>query len=261
MTRAALGVAVGLIAGLLSGCGDSQPTPKPDGKPKPAVASIAHGGQLYDKFWKVSDAPEPTATHPLWATRPDQESNKRVGSDTWRCKECHAWDYRGVDGAYAQGSHKTGFAGLFPSAASAAALTASLADTHGYREAGLSDVDLESLVLFLREGLVDTTKWIDGAGAFRGDAVKGKALYMNGLGGNKSCKACHGLDGLRPPKGAPADYGDFVGLVANKNPVEFLHKLRFGHPGSKMPAAVKGTGSMQDIADLAAFAQSLPKAK
>ena len=26
------------------------------------------------------------------------------GSDTWRCKECHGWDYMGVDGAYAGGS-------------------------------------------------------------------------------------------------------------------------------------------------------------
>jgi mono/diheme cytochrome c family protein len=259
MTRAALSLALGSILGLLCGCGDNAPASQPE--VAPTVASVAHGGQLYDKFWKISEAGEPKDTHPLWAQRPDQTSNKRVAADTWRCKECHAWDYRGVDGAYAQGSHRTGFAGVFGTSASEADLTASLADAHGYRKAGLSDLDLQSLVLFLRQGLVDTTKWIDDNGAFRGDAAKGKALYMKGVGGNKSCNACHGLDGLRPPKGAPADFGDFVGLVANKNPWEFLHKVRFGHPASKMPAAVKGSGTMQDIADLAAFAQSLPKSK
>jgi len=41
------------------------------------------------------------ATSPLWAT---QSSNTRSGKDTWRCKECHGWDYMGVDGAYGSGS-------------------------------------------------------------------------------------------------------------------------------------------------------------
>ena len=27
---------------------------------------------------------------------------------TWRCKECHGWDYRGAPGAYSIGSDFTG---------------------------------------------------------------------------------------------------------------------------------------------------------
>jgi mono/diheme cytochrome c family protein len=259
MARAAFALLLAPTLLLLAACGDSDPTPALDDAPK--QASAVHGGKLYDKFWKVSDATAPASTHPLWSKRPDADSNKRTGSDTWRCKECHGWDYRGAAGAYAQGSHKTGIAGVFGSDLSAEALGTSLAEAHGYKAAGLAAIDLESLVMFLREGLVDTTKWIDDEGSFRGDAAKGKALYMKGLGSNRACKVCHGEDGLKPPKGAPADYNDFVGMVASKNPTEFLHKVRFGHPGSKMPAAVKGAAAMQDISDLAAFTQTLPKAK
>ncbi|MDK1024073.1 MAG: hypothetical protein QGD92_07565 [Gammaproteobacteria bacterium] len=31
--------------------------------------------------------------------------------DNW-CKECHAWDYRGVEGAYGSGEHYTGIKGI-----------------------------------------------------------------------------------------------------------------------------------------------------
>jgi mono/diheme cytochrome c family protein len=259
MTRTALGLVLGSTLMLFSACGDYKEAPEPD--KTPATPSVARGGQLYDKFWKVSDAAEPQASHPLWATRPDPTSNQRTGSTTWRCKECHGWDYKGAGGAYAKGSHKTGFLGVFGSKASEDEMMASLVEAHGYRAAGLTETDLKSLVLFLRKGLVDTATWIDDTGAFAGDATRGKARYMLGLGGNKACKKCHGGNGLKPPKGAPADFASFVGAVANKNPSEFLHKVRFGHPPSLMPAAVRGTATMQDIADLAAFARTLPQSK
>ena len=87
-----------------------------DGPPQGFLdADAARGGALYDKWWKVAGvtATEPTGDHPLWASRPDMQSNTRIGSVTWRCKECHGWDYKGVDGAYSSGSHRTGFAGIF----------------------------------------------------------------------------------------------------------------------------------------------------
>ena len=63
------------------------------------------GGLLYDKWWKPVGADAPEDDHPLWAT---QSTNERSGGDTWRCKECHGWDYQGADGAYGDGSHFTG---------------------------------------------------------------------------------------------------------------------------------------------------------
>ncbi|MDP2935907.1 MAG: hypothetical protein Q8O86_05400, partial [Dehalococcoidia bacterium] len=66
-------------------------------------ASISAGGKLYDEWWEEAPgATEPKGDQPLWAT---QTTNTRKGTDTWRCKECHGWDYGGKDGAYGSGSH------------------------------------------------------------------------------------------------------------------------------------------------------------
>ena len=255
MTRIVAGL---VLASVLAACGaeDVEPTSDPG-----LLASVPDGGLLYDKFWKASDTGEPTGDHPLWATRPDPSANARSGSTTWRCKECHGWDYRGVDGAYAEGSHRTGFPGVLGSKRTVDELITLIGDVHGFRSAGLSDVDLESLALFIREGLIDTSTWIDAEGAFRGDAERGKTLYLEGLGGSKSCSTCHGEDGLAPPKKGDTEYEDFVGRIALENPWEFLHKVRFGQPGTKMPAAIHAGASMQDLADLSAHSQTLPKDK
>jgi len=75
-------------------------------------AAVVRGGAMYDTWWAVTGAAAPATNHPLWALRPDTTRNARTGSETWRCKECHGWDYKGVNGAYAKGSHRTGFAGI-----------------------------------------------------------------------------------------------------------------------------------------------------
>ncbi|MEJ2559031.1 MAG: hypothetical protein P8186_23010, partial [Anaerolineae bacterium] len=72
--------------------------------------AVSRGGLLYDKWWTITGAEEPTTDHPLWAT---QSTNTASGADTWRCKECHGWDYKGKDGAYGSGSHFTGFPGVY----------------------------------------------------------------------------------------------------------------------------------------------------
>ncbi len=52
-----------------------------------AVLDMIDGGKLYDNWWKeIKGAYEPRKDHPLWKM---QASNKRTGSATWRCKECH----------------------------------------------------------------------------------------------------------------------------------------------------------------------------
>src|SRR3989304_10438538 len=89
-------VTIGAIMLILAACGG------PAGNP-------ARGGQLYDEWWAVLGTEAPAADQPLWAT---QTTNTRSGGDTWRCKECHGWDYKGKDGAYGSGSHLTGFFGV-----------------------------------------------------------------------------------------------------------------------------------------------------
>jgi hypothetical protein len=75
---------------------------------------ISRGGQLYDNWWKATiDTDKPQKDHPLWK---EQSTNNRNGYDTYRCKECHGWDYRGKNGAYGKGSHHTGFKGVYEAA-------------------------------------------------------------------------------------------------------------------------------------------------
>ena len=71
------------------------------------IWAISRGGQLYDKWWAVIEADPPETTHPAYPA-----VGKRTGSSTWRCKECHGWDYKGADGAYGKGSHYTGIKGV-----------------------------------------------------------------------------------------------------------------------------------------------------
>jgi cysteine-rich repeat protein len=77
------------------------------------------GGRLYDRWWSQIAASEPASDHPLWAYRPDLVSNPATGGTTWRCKECHGWDYKGVAGQYGAGPHRTGFGGILQSDLSA----------------------------------------------------------------------------------------------------------------------------------------------
>jgi len=79
-------------------------------KTKYATADLVRGGLLYDKWWKINGEPEPTETYAWYPT----EVGSQTGSTTWRCKECHGWDYKGNEGAYESGSsHYTGIDGLY----------------------------------------------------------------------------------------------------------------------------------------------------
>ncbi len=71
------------------------------------VWTIARGGLNYDKWWPVLELDAPDGAHPAYLA-----AGKKKGSSTWRCKECHGWDYKGTDGAYAKGSHYSGTTGV-----------------------------------------------------------------------------------------------------------------------------------------------------
>ena len=125
MKRTMLLVFILLVIGILAaGCKQATATPAApttpptsppptDKPPEPTevviTGSESAGGLLYDKWWKAAGVDEPSGDQALWAT---QETNTRDGADTWRCKECHGWDYQGADGAYGSGSHFTGFPGV-----------------------------------------------------------------------------------------------------------------------------------------------------
>lgn len=249
-------------AGCLKEAAPSTPAPTVAAAPAiPAginVELVAHGGRLYDKWYKELGLDTPTEDQPLWT---QQTTNTRGAKDNWRCKECHGWDYKGKDGAYASGSHYTGFSGIFEATRtkSAAELTAAMKGAtnpeHDFTSA-LGDANIENLVLFLKYGVVDDAHYIDYASKKpkSADAANGKALF------EKTCSLCHGLDGKMLNFKTPEN-PEYIGNIANDNPWEFAHKVRAGQPGSEppMPSAIVNGWSMQDVMDVLAYAQTLPE--
>ena len=214
--------------------------------------ALSGGGQLYDKWWAVLGLDAPEEDQPLWAT---QSTNERSGADTWRCKECHGWDYKGADGAYSSGSHSTGFTGVLDSASlSAGELLAWLNGTtnadHDFSGA-MDEVALNALVTFMQQEMMDISSFVNDDKSVNGDPAHGKELF------DGTCASCHGVDGKKINFSDPDD-PEYLGTVAAGNPWEFFHKASFGQPSAPMPAGKALGWSMEDLADLTAFAQTLP---
>lgn len=205
-------------------------------------SAMSRGGRLYDKWFAENKMTKPGDDHPAYPHK-----GGKYGKDaSWRCKECHGWDYRGKDGAYAKGGHATGIKGIQGAAGKdPAAIAALLRDkTHGYSEAQLSAKDAGDLALFVSKGQIDMTRYLDAANKAKGNAGKGE-VYFNTL-----CAGCHGVDGKKlkdaPPLGSVADNG-----------AEMLHKIINGQPAEAMPAL--RALDHQIAADIAVHLVSLPK--
>ena len=208
------------------------------------ASSIARGGRLYDKWFKVIGAPTPKETHPAWPA----SNTKKKGNATHRCKSCHGWDLMGKDGAYASGSYKTGISGLTHMAgASNTKVIAAMKDaTHGY--AGkMSDQDFTDLANFVTKGQFDIDAVIDRQTklAIGGDKNKGEAYY------NTLCVGCHAMSGKEPKDMPP------LGKLSNKNPWEVIQKVLNGQPDEAMPAM--RAFDLQVSVDILSYVQSLPK--
>ncbi|HEY5633582.1 MAG TPA: cytochrome c [Burkholderiaceae bacterium] len=205
-------------------------------------SSIARGGRLYDKWWGENKAAKPAAMHPAYPVK----GGKYADANSWRCKECHGWDYQGKDGAYAKGSHATGIKGIAGAAGKDPAAIGSLLrdKTHGYSEAQLSARDVQDLALFVSKGQSHAGKYLGADNKAKGDAGRGEAYF------NTLCAGCHGVDGKKVKDAPP------LGSVAG-NGSEMLHKVMNGQPGESMPALRALDG--QIAADLAAYLVGLPK--
>lgn len=205
------------------------------------------GGKLYDNWAKVLyfDASK-LGTHAAYP-----EEGKKSGASTWRCKECHGWDYKGADGAYSKGSHYTGIKGLRAQVGQSPESIEKVVrnELHGYSEAMIPNRALKELALFLSRGQIDMDQYIDRATKKpHADPQRGASFYQN------ICANCHGYDGrLVNFKEAPEV--EFIGTVANANPWETLHKIRNGQPGSPMVSL--GILSIQDQIDILAYCQTL----
>ncbi|MEE8366406.1 MAG: c-type cytochrome [Gammaproteobacteria bacterium] len=208
-------------------------------------SAMARGGKLYDKWYKVIDVDPPKQSHPAY---PADKKYAAKPKANWRCKECHGWDYKGVNGAYASGKHSTGIKGIDGMfGADPAKIIAVLKDsTHGYADK-LGHDDFHDLALFVSKGQVDMSKYIDYASKSPkgGDAHQGAAYY------NTICAGCHTKDGNKPK--------DMDKTLAKQmgNPQEVMHKILNGQPAEKMPAL--RALDRQIILDIMAHLKTMPK--
>jgi thiosulfate dehydrogenase len=221
--------------------------------PAPVVAeeidsSIARGGRLYDKWWKVNGGTEPKQANPAYPA-----TSKYKGKGDWRCKECHGWDYLGKDGAYAKGGHFTGIKGIKGAMNMAPAKVRGVLTDKNHGLGGMmNETDLNDLAMFVSKGQVDMARYIDPATRkAKGDKARGEPIF------NTVCANCHGRDGTLDEDGKPlASDSEPLGLVANDNPWEALHKIRNGQPGEHMPAMRAFDARI--AVDLLAHMQTLP---
>ncbi|NIP71790.1 MAG: hypothetical protein GWO16_01585, partial [Gammaproteobacteria bacterium] len=189
------------------------------------VWDVARGGQLYDKWYAVLEQDPPQETHPAYPA-----AGKKKGSSTWRCKECHGWDYKGKDGAYGKGSHYTGIKGVRGVEGMPVERIHEIImnETHNFTEEMMPHSAMEKLAIFLSRGQVDMDRYIDRASAVaRGNPRRGARFYQT------ICAVCHGFDG-KLMNFKTAENPEYIGTVAQHNPWETLHKVRFGQPGVGM---------------------------
>jgi len=206
-------------------------------------SKIVLGGKLYDKWYKITSGKLPKRTHKAYGKK-----GKKSGKATWRCKECHGWDYKGKDGAYGKGSHFSGIKGIRAAAGMDPAKVISILKdkTHKFSKKYFTPDEFDALALFVNKGQVDMDKYIDPVSKkVKGDAGRGVAFY------GTVCINCHGKDGKKIDDMPP------LGKVAQDNPWETLHKIMNGQPDEKMPAL---RAFPIDISvDILAYAMTLPR--
>ncbi len=211
------------------------------------AVEISRGGVLYDKWYAVLGKEAPKETHPAYP-----KAGKQKGATTWRCKECHGWDYKGASGVYGKGGRYTGIRGIRNlTYASESAIVAILKDkTHGFGQL-IPAKDLEALAHFVSHGQLDVDAYIDRpTKKVKGDAARGEQVFQT------TCAYCHGSDGKQINFADPPAV-EYIGTVANENPWETLHKIRMGQPGVPMISML--AFDVQTHVDILAYAQTLPR--
>jgi thiosulfate dehydrogenase len=207
---------------------------------------LAVGGLLYDS-WPAELGVTIDKTHPSYP-----KAGSKKGAATWRCKECHGWDYKGRAGAYSSGSHYTGISGIrsYANIDPKKIVEILKNNEHAFGDM-LSENDYDALALFVSLGQVDTDIYINRlTGKSIGEPLNGGRIYL------ATCVKCHGTDG-KEINFKDEKKPEYMGTVANKNPWETLHKIRWGHPGTPMISLL--FLELKEQLDVLAFCQALPE--
>jgi len=208
---------------------------------------LAYGGRLYDTWWAVLFQDPPEETHPSYP-----KQGRQSGASTWRCVECHGWDYRGAAGRYGKGPHYTGIKGIAGMAGADPQRIAAVLrdDTHRFSPGLLPDKAVAALALFVSRGQIDPATVIEPeTGLVRGNVENGKQIFQN------VCAICHDFDGQAWITG-DEDELTTLGAIATANPWRGLHKIMNGQTYADMPA-MRAFG-VDVVRDVLSYIQTLP---
>lgn len=243
-------VATGVVAQHAGPAGGAPEIVSPiHGAPADASApfTLAAGGRIYDNWWAALDRAKPKGTHPAYPA-----AGQVTGENSFRCKECHGWDYRGAAGEYATGKHATGIKGIrgADGRSPKAILEMLRAAPHGYTAAMIPDDALMRVAQFVARGQHDVRRVINAkTGAIRGEPARGKGIFQT------TCAVCHGYDGRLLNWGTKEE-PEFIGTAVEISAAEVLHKIRNGHPGHAMINL--RAFPLKDAVDVLAYAKTLP---
>ena len=208
-----------------------------------AAGNGVRGGELYDHFWLVTGTTIPDdvySNHPF---------------TTLRCKSCHGWDYRGAYGVYGDNYDPKPFAinrDLTQSRdKSESYLRSAILNTniHADYTQYLSSDDIQDLVAFIKNNMIDTSLFFDFEPEFNeyriqkgGDQLAGDAFIA------QNCQVCHGGQTTE----IKTDLGRYsLGSSMRLKWFETHHKVLYGAPGTNMRPIATSPKNLLDV--LAAF--------
>lgn len=224
-------LSLALVSALVASSLVASAAAKEPAGPLSEKASIARGGRLYEYWAHEAGERDEIVPNPAFKTKDVRVDPK----DTWRCVECHGWDYKGNNGydgiRDSQGRNPAEIVALLKKA------------PHSF-EGLINEGYLLDLANFVSRGQVDMASLTAQARNLKGDTKAFEDIFAT------TCANCHGLDGGRQ-RGVPQ-----LGDTARHHPSKVLHVILNGHAGGNMPA-LRAFGPSMAIGMLA-YVQTLP---
>ena len=218
------------------------------------LGNAFRGAQLYDNWMAVLDVPAPEGEPILWYL---QDTDKIQGADTWRCQECHGWDYKGDQGAYADGNHVTGFKGIQDMIGKTneeiiAYLDGTNNIDHNFIEF-FSEKEMNDLAAFMLTKQVDLKLLVNyDTREILGHQENGQVYYID------TCQECHGENAANIIVNHDG-FDMYISDLAYVDPWQAIHHARFGKANLDVQHAFEESGlSLYKIIDVLAYVQTLP---
>ncbi len=214
---------------------------------------VSQGGRLYDNWFAQLLINSPPMQHPSYPSDGLAQLER-----TWRCVECHGWDFKGRD---VTESGKPPMPGITQAQkySNSQILRILRNNTHRYTSQLIPDEQAENLAMFIRFGIDDFKDVVARDGSNQGNPERGQRLF------NFTCRRCHGKEGTNINLGSKRR-PRYIGTYSHTDPQLLLHKIRYGQPGVGMLSFGEFvervlTGELinkQDLVDVLSYAQTLP---